>query len=224
MESEERPHFDEKDVTGKMYRFIWVMTGSGCHAVVNDHILTARHVVLFAPVAARIATEYAVANVDTLVPLYLVTDHTMKSFASRLVADDEKSDLAILRALSKNKRNFGPPLPLSSSDVERYESIFTIGTPDGAPFTVTDGFVNTLLVTLPAPFGDRMQLTLPIAGGNSGGCVFRMSTGEIVGVVGARKEKVPHVSYSTTLPAIRKFLESNLPKTAPETNGGHEAK
>ena len=222
-DNESGQYLEFKDVAGKTYRLVMVATGSGCRIGASDRILTVKHLTAQPLNVVRVATEYGVVQMSDLRVFYLATDHNMQGFMSELFAEDEVEDLALLRVGSSNIPHLGPPARVSSRDVERYESVFTIGTPGAIPFIATEGFVNAPVVSLP-PYGDRTQMTLLVAQGNSGGCVFRMGTGEVVGVVSEQSPFAPYVSYSPTLPAIRKFLESNLPKTAPETKGGHEAK
>ena len=108
--------------------------------------------------------------------------HDRREFDAELVANDEKTDLAILRIKTNGK-----PLPVialsDSDDLEVGDLVLAIGNPFGVGQTVTSGIVSALsrsgvgLSTL----GSFIQTDASINPGNSGGALVGLD-GRLVGI------------------------------------------
>ncbi|NQV99067.1 MAG: DegQ family serine endoprotease [Rhodospirillales bacterium] len=108
--------------------------------------------------------------------------HDRREFDAKLVATDEKTDLAILKIETDGK-----PLPVidlaDSDDLEVGDLVLAIGNPFGVGQTVTSGIVSALsrsgvgLSTL----GSFIQTDAAINPGNSGGALIGLD-GRLVGI------------------------------------------
>lgn len=100
-------------------------------------------------------------------------------YKAKLIGDDKKTDLALLKIDAKNL----PTVKLGDSDkLEPGQWVFAIGSPFGFNYSVTKGIVSALNRSLPnesyVPF---IQTDVPINPGNSGGPLVNMQ-GQIVGI------------------------------------------
>ena len=105
-----------------------------------------------------------------------------RSFAARLLASDERADLAFLRVDVGGERL--PTVPLGNSDaIEVGDLVLAIGNPFGIGQTVTSGIVSATGRT--APQLDRdvsfIQTDASINPGNSGGALVDME-GRLIGI------------------------------------------
>jgi serine protease Do len=105
-----------------------------------------------------------------------------REFAATVVANDERTDLALLRVDPK-----GDPLPtlvLADSDrIEVGDLVLAIGNPFGVGQTVTSGIVSAIARTQVgiSDLGFFIQTDAAINPGNSGGALVNMK-GELVGI------------------------------------------
>ena len=102
-----------------------------------------------------------------------------REFKAKLIGDDEKTDLALLKIEAKDL----PILEFGDSDkLEPGQWVFAIGSPFGFSYSVTKGIVSALNRSLPnesyIPF---IQTDVPINPGNSGGPLISMQ-GKIIGI------------------------------------------
>jgi serine protease Do len=135
--------------------------GSGFIIDAKGHIVTADHVVNGAK-AIRI------------------TLHSGEAFDAKLIGNDRRSDLALL------KIDAGRPLPFvafgDSDKVRAGNWVMTVGNPFGLGGTVTAGIVSARGRDLPGgPPVDFLQIDAPINRGNSGGPAFD-ADGKVIGV------------------------------------------
>jgi S1-C subfamily serine protease len=128
---------------------------------------------------------------------------------ARIVAADEKNDLAILKLTHPKSKS---PLPYSfrSEQSDVGERVFTLGYPMtasmGEEVKLTDGLVSSA-----TGFGgiiSMYQISTPTQAGNSGGPLFD-SRGNIIGIVSAKHTDAENVSYAVKT----RYLE-NLAKKA----------
>lgn len=141
-------------------------TGSGFVWDEQGHVVTNQHVVAGASSATvRLADG--------------------RSFRARLVGEDPRHDLAVLRIDAGPLAALPPPLPIGSSDdLQVGQRVFAIGNPFGLDFTLTTGVVSALERELPGPrFPIRglVQTDAAINPGNSGGPLLD-SAGRLIGV------------------------------------------
>ena len=102
-----------------------------------------------------------------------------REFKAKLIGDDEKTDLALLKIEAKGL----PVLQFGDSDkLEPGQWVFAIGSPFGFSYSVTKGIVSALNRSLPnesyVPF---IQTDVPINPGNSGGPLINMY-GKVIGI------------------------------------------
>jgi serine protease Do len=105
-----------------------------------------------------------------------------REFDARLVLDDERTDLAVLRFDARTERL--PYLELrDSDDLEVGDLVLAIGNPFGVGQTVTSGIVSALARTAKgiSDLGFFIQTDAAINPGNSGGALVTMD-GRLVGV------------------------------------------
>ncbi len=100
-------------------------------------------------------------------------------YKAKLVGDDPKTDVALLKIEAKNL----PVVHFGNSDkLEPGQWVFAIGSPFGFNYSVTKGIVSALNRNLPndsiVPF---IQTDVPINPGNSGGPLLNMQ-GQVVGI------------------------------------------
>jgi len=105
-----------------------------------------------------------------------------REFDAKLVLDDERSDLAVLRFDTRGERL--PFLELrDSDDLEVGDLVLAIGNPFGVGQTVTSGIVSALARTARgvSDLGFFIQTDAAINPGNSGGALVTMD-GRLVGI------------------------------------------
>ena len=106
--------------------------------------------------------------------------HDGKKYEAKLIGQDDKTDLALLKIDAKRDLptvSFG-----SSADMRVGDWIVTIGNPLGVGKTATIGIISARDRDIGAgPFDDFLQIDAPINQGNSGGPAFNLR-GEVIGV------------------------------------------
>ena len=105
-----------------------------------------------------------------------------REFPARVVASDERSDLALLRA-GLDGETLQPAVLGDSDGLEVGDLVLAIGNPFGVGQTVTSGIVSALARTGPAVRGPGyfIQTDAAINPGNSGGALVNLA-GEVIGV------------------------------------------
>jgi Do/DeqQ family serine protease len=125
-----------------------------------------------------VTNNHVIEGADTI----RVVLYDRREFDAKLVATDEKTDLAILRIKTNGK-----PLPViglsDSDDLEVGDLVLAIGNPFGVGQTVTSGIVSALSrsgVGL-SRLGSFIQTDAAINPGNSGGALVGLD-GRLVGI------------------------------------------
>lgn len=138
-----------------------VALGSGFIADAQGYVLTNRHVV-------EKAKDITVKTYDG------------KTYAARLVGEDEVSDVALLKIEPETSLKAAE---FADSDaLEVGDRILAVGNPFGLENSVTTGIVSAKSRNInETPFDDYIQTDAPINQGNSGGAMFDM-TGKVVGL------------------------------------------
>ena len=105
-----------------------------------------------------------------------------REFPAEVVASDERSDLALLRA-ELDGATLQPAMLGDSDDLEVGDLVLAIGNPFGVGQTVTSGIVSALARTGPSVRGPGyfIQTDAAINPGNSGGALVNLG-GEVIGV------------------------------------------
>jgi len=104
-----------------------------------------------------------------------------KTYAAEIIGQDEKTDLALLKA--KTWFDFPQPVKLGDSNKLRVgDWVIAIGNPFGLDHTVTVGIVSAKGRVIGAgPYDDFIQTDASINPGNSGGPLFNLE-GEVIGI------------------------------------------
>ena len=105
-----------------------------------------------------------------------------REFPAKIVASDERSDLALLRA-ELDGETLRPAVLGDSDALEVGDLVLAIGNPFGVGQTVTSGIVSALARTRPSVRGPGyfIQTDAAINPGNSGGALVDLK-GEVIGV------------------------------------------
>ena len=116
---------------------------------------------------------------------YIVQIYTFKYkwYKARVIAADEKTDLAILEITNPDE-NSNAVKPLKFAEAEDWtlgEKLFAIGHPHGLYWTVTEGVLSHPHRRISSPWQWLIQTDTSVNPGNSGGPLFNMR-GEVVGV------------------------------------------
>jgi S1-C subfamily serine protease len=151
--------------------------------------------------AGRIATN---AHVVQFTDRPSVMTSSGRSYPARVVARAANEDLALVQA------DLPPEVPaVRLGDSERVrlgDEILVMGYPLGlfSEVTVTPGIVGSF-----RRHENRVQLSMAINKGNSGGPVFSRATGEVVAVVVSKHAVGEGMGFSIPVNTLRRFLEEN---------------
>lgn len=103
-----------------------------------------------------------------------------REFEAKILAQDTKSDIAVLKIDTKGERL--PVLPIDASNsLEVGDIVLAIGNPFGVGQTVTSGIVSALGRTQVSDLASFIQTDAAVNPGNSGGALVDMG-GQLVGV------------------------------------------
>ena len=128
--------------------------------------------------------------------IIIIYSHKYKWYKARVIAFDEKTDLAILEIVDPDENsNAVKPLKFANVDSWRLgEKLFAIGHPHGLYWTVTEGVLSHPNRRISSPWQWLIQTDTSVNPGNSGGPLFNMR-GEVVGVnvmlLGMRQNGTP---------------------------------
>jgi serine protease Do len=135
--------------------------GSGVIVSADGYILTNNHVV---------------AGADSV----KVTLSDGRELTAKVVGNDEKTDVAVLKVEAKN---LSPVTFADSNDVQVGDRVLAVGNPFGLGQTVTTGIVSATgrAVALGVDYADFIQTDAAINPGNSGGALIDMQ-GRLIGI------------------------------------------
>ncbi len=126
----------------------------------------------------------------------------------KIIATSPGFDLALLKIMTNKKKTF-PTVPLgSSSELEKGETVFAIGSPMGFERTVTKGVVS-LKYRKVRKF-PHIQTSTEINPGNSGGPLFN-TKGEVIGVTNMKIRSmlgVEGLGFAIPVNVVKWFLET----------------
>lgn len=174
--------------------------------------------VLIDPRGFVVTNYHVVANVDEIQAL--TSDG--RQFRARVVGNDDRNDLAVLRLDSKADFKY---LPLyGAGDAILGETVIAIGNPYGLENTVTTGIVSNTNRELKLPngelFNDLIQTDAPINPGNSGGPLINIQ-GRLLGVNVAIRSHAQGIGFAIPTKKVRKIV-SEMMRRQPDnlvTNG-----
>ena len=131
--------------------------------------------------------------------------------AARLVVEDARYDLAVLRLSTIRML---PALPLGpSSDVLVGETVIAIGHPFGYTNTVSTGIVSAVGREVSMPAGEMLrnliQITASINLGNSGGPLLNIN-GELIGINVALREGAQGIAFALSADTVQQVLSRHL--------------
>ena len=137
-----------------------------------------------------------------------------REFPARVLLDDARSDLAVLKIDTRGERL--PVLPIASrTDIEVGDLVLAIGDPFGVGQTVTNGIISALGRTAGSgeggdATGSYIQTDAAINPGNSGGPLVDMD-GDMVGVntfILSRSGSSAGVGFAIPAPLVRRVVET----------------
>ena len=125
-----------------------------------------------------LTNNHVVENADVI----KITLQNEKKYEAKLIGSDSKTDIALLKIVNPDSKNF-PYLTLGNSEnVEVGEWVVAIGNPFGLDHTVTAGVVSAKARNIGAgPYDEYIQTDASINPGNSGGPLLNMN-GEVIGI------------------------------------------
>ena len=123
---------------------------------------------------------------------------------------DKTSDLVLLYC----NEITGAPLIISRNDPQPGQHIFTLGSPRGMDFSISDGIVSGIRKLNGT---DLIQITAPISSGNSGGPVINQN-GELVGVLVGHLPNSQNLNFAIPNHKVRSLISSKGTRIKPLIN------
>jgi len=154
-----------------------VSLGSGFIVSTEGHIVTNSHVLI---------GDLGITEVETLSKMFVYTVELKNgtTYTSKVVTIHKETDLAILQIEGLKKKL--PAITFGDSDlVQNGQKVCAVGSPLGFEKTVTCGVVSNPNQTeerLDSKYHDFIQTDTAINQGNSGGPLFDVLTGNVIGV------------------------------------------
>jgi serine protease Do len=167
--------------------------GSGFYVDRSGYILTNYHVV-----SSEVDPTYEGYSRLTILP----SEDPDRRIAARVVAWDEKLDLALLKADVRAPFVFSLSAP---RDAQAGQRIYAMGSPVGLENSITSGIVSAVGRRI-LPKGEAVQVDAPLNPGNSGGPMVDES-GELLGIVFAGLPSYQGLSFALGA----KWIQAVLP-------------
>ena len=178
--------------------------GLGSGFLIGDGlVLTNNHVV-------EIQDEQRPGKYRPMDEIKVVTDETAaggaREFAAKVVGNDPKADIAILKIEGKGVSDLKYATLGDSDSVEVGDYVVAIGEPFGLQATVTSGIISAKERTqFGGPYSDYLQTDAAINPGNSGGPLFNMK-GEVVGVNSAIIGGANTIGFAIPIAVVKQIL------------------
>lgn len=196
--SDSSKSFSTEDIVSMTeHAVVTVLAGDGVGSgfVVAPNIVATNYHVIADDDGDRISCFFSSASGDKRGP-----------FAARLVAEEPKADLALLRIECEVK-----PIQLAdNANFRRGQDVVAIGTPalfngqDILPNAITRGVVSSQHDLFGEP---RYQLSMAINPGNSGGPVIGLD-GKVVGVVVSKSRTEEGIGFCVPASSLKRLMES----------------
>ena len=140
----------------------------------------------------------------------VITDETApggaREFAAKVIGNDPKSDIAILKIEGKDVDKLKYATLGDSDSIEVGDYVLAIGEPFGLQATVTSGIISAKERTqFGGPYSDYLQTDASINPGNSGGPLFNMK-GEVVGVNAAIISGANTIGFAIPVNVVKQIL------------------
>lgn len=138
-------------------------------------------------------------------------------YIGRVKAQSYKVDLAIIE-LKDTETYFKATAELASPDDEVWigEQTWTVGWPEARALTITTGLLGPLeTIDFPKAGSEYHRASSPMAGGNSGGGMYRKTAAgdyELLGVTVVRSRAENFIGYYVTAQQIHDFLKISAPQ------------
>jgi serine protease Do len=130
---------------------------------------------------------------------------------AKMVAEDTRSDLTILRIRTKKKLTALPLAP--GSDVMVGETVIAIGHPFGYRNTVSTGIISAVEREIEMPSGETLahvlQTNASINPGNSGGPLLNIN-GELIGINVALREGAQGIAFAINSDTVKQMVSKHL--------------
>jgi len=178
--------------------------GLGSGFLIGDGlVLTNNHVV-------EIQDESRPGRYRPMDEIKVITDETApggaREFAAKVIGNDPKSDVALLKIEGKDVEKLKYASLGDSDNVEVGDYVLAIGEPFGLQATVTSGIISAKERTqFGGPYSDYLQTDASINPGNSGGPLFNMK-GEVVGVNAAIISGANTIGFAIPVNVVKQIL------------------
>jgi serine protease Do len=140
----------------------------------------------------------------------VITDETApggaREFAAKVIGNDPKSDVALLKIEGKDVGNLKYATLGDSDALEVGDYVIAIGEPFGLQATVTSGIISAKERTqFGGPWSDYLQTDASINPGNSGGPLFNLK-GEVIGVNAAIIGGANTIGFAIPINVVKQIL------------------
>lgn len=139
-----------------------------------------------------IATNHHVIEGGSSISVRGINGDFSKQYSAKVITEDKKNDLAIIKIDDENFTSLGiPPYLIKGKTSEVGTSIFVLGYPLRSSMGDEIKLTNGIISSKSGFQGDitTYQISAPIQPGNSGGPLFK-SNGELIGIVNAKHTRV----------------------------------
>ena len=178
--------------------------GLGSGFLIGDGlVLTNNHVV-------EIQDEQRPGKYRPMDEIKVITDESApggaREFSAKVIGNDPKSDVALLKIEGKDVNNLKYATLGDSDSVEVGDYVVAIGEPFGLQATVTSGIISAKERTqFGGPYSDYLQTDASINPGNSGGPLFNMK-GEVVGINAAIISGANTIGFAIPIAVVKQIL------------------
>ena len=178
--------------------------GLGSGFLIGDGlVLTNNHVV-------EIQDEQHPGKFRPMDEIKVITDETApggaREFSAKVIGNDPKSDVALLRIEGKDVGQLKYATLGDSDAVEVGDYVIAIGEPFGLQATVTAGIISAKERSqFGGPYSDYLQTDASINPGNSGGPLFNLK-GEVVGINSAIISGANTIGFAIPIAVVKQIL------------------
>lgn len=172
-----------------------------------------------------VTNNHVIENIDSI----LVKTSDGRFFNASILINQPENDLAVLRITDAGDRKF-PVVQLGNSDsVRSGQRVFSIGSPLGFEYTISEGIVAAIREEEKVEFMDPMtyspmervfdkviQITAPISPGNSGG-VLMSERGRVIGITTYSYGFYGNLNFAIAINTLKQLIEG-IDFTEIETN------
>src|SRR5438445_5228884 len=178
--------------------------GLGSGFLIGDGlVLTNNHVV-------EVQDESRPGRYRPMDEIKVITDETApggaREFSAKVIGNDPKSDIAVLRIEGKEVEKLKYATLGDSDSIQVGDYVLAIGEPFGLQATVTAGIISAKERTqFGGPYSDYLQTDASINPGNSVGPLFNMK-GEVVGINSAIISGANTIGFAIPIAVVKQIL------------------